>query len=75
MADLRAEILKRLAQLDKSRYWLAKRAKLDNTTVYTYLAGERDTNGENIGKMCEALGMELRPREAPKGKARPSRQS
>jgi hypothetical protein len=58
--DVRAEIKKALKRSGKTRYWLAKKAGIRLGTVYAYMGEDQDMNGEYIGKLLDALGLEIR---------------
>ena len=45
-----------------SGYRLAKLAGLPLRGVQAYLAGDRDMGGERLAKVCDALGLELKPK-------------
>ncbi len=59
------------AEVDRqglSGYRLARMADMPERTIQAYLAGDRDLTGERLTKLCEALGLELRPKHKRKGR-------
>ena len=46
-----------------SAYRVAQEAGLPIRTVQRYMAGDSDLHGESVAAICEALGLELRPKE------------
>jgi len=62
MTDVRKEIAKGLKRSGKTGYWLAKKTGVRLGTVYDYLNGKTDMTGKLLGKMIDALGLEIRPK-------------
>jgi len=62
-------IMREVKRQRLSGYRLAKLSGVAMRTVQDYLAGESDMNGERLGKLAHALGLQLRPVKRPrKGK-------
>lgn len=57
--DIRAIIIAELEKQGRSRFWLAKMADVDSSTVYRFLAGTGDTSTENASAMLAALGLRI----------------
>lgn len=70
MTDFRELILKRLSELDKSQYWLAKRADkmglvANRPRLFRYLRGFGDTTGEVLAGLFDILMIEVTIRTLP----------
>jgi len=68
MSKIRKTILSRLAELEKSRYWLGKEAAErgivgNRETVFRFLRGERDTSSTVVAGLLDILGLEIRPKK------------
>lgn len=60
--DPRKIILDRLATMGKSKYWLVEKmgGSPSRNLIYSYLRGTTDISGENLMKLLDALGIEIR---------------
>jgi hypothetical protein len=63
IGGVRKSIIDRLAQLGKSRNWLAVTCGLRVATVYQFLAGNQDMMTGKLEQMFKVLGLEIRPKE------------
>lgn len=65
--NIRKTVKARLKELGWTRYKLAKAVgrHMSAQSVYQYLAGEQDMRGENLSKMLDVIGLELRPKDRP----------
>ena len=73
MSKIRDQILSRLAELEKSRYWLGKEAAErgivgNRETVFRFLRGERDTSSAVVSGLLDILELEIQPKQ--KGQAK-----
>lgn len=58
--NIRQQILDRLDELGRSRYWLANADhSLHPQTVYRYLRGDGDLTGARLAELMEAVGLEI----------------
>lgn len=62
MTDLRRELEKALKRSRKSKYWLAKESGVALRTVYDYFNKRSDMTGKLLGRLLDALNLELRER-------------
>lgn len=54
-----------VAQLDRrkwTQYRLVQESGVSKTVVYDFLAGKRDLSAGNLERLCESLGLILKPR-------------
>jgi predicted transcriptional regulator len=63
MTNVRKSITKALKGSGKTRYWLAKKTGIRVGTVYKYMTGDADLKSEAVGKMMDALGLEIRAKD------------
>jgi len=73
MSKIRNQILSRLTELEKSRYWLGKEAAArgvvaNRETILRFLRGERDTSSTVVSGLLDILGLEIRPKQKGQGK-------
>ena len=73
MSKIRDQILSRLAELEKSRYWLGKEAAErgivgNRETVFRFLRGERDTSSTVVSGLLDILELEIQPKQKGQGK-------
>ena len=57
--SFREAIIRELKRRDWSAYRLGKKAHVPIRSVQAYLAGRCDMAGENVAKLCAALGLKL----------------
>jgi len=50
----------RLAELGRTRYWLALQAGSSEAVIYRFLGGEAETSANNLAQMFLAVGLEVR---------------
>jgi hypothetical protein len=75
MSDIRDQILSRLKNLKKSRYWLGQEAAArgivgNRQTVFRFLRGERDTSSTVVSGLLDILELEIRPKPKGQGKCK-----
>jgi len=75
MSKIRDQILSRLAELEKSRYWLGKEAAergivKNRETIFRFLRGERDTSSAVVSGLLDILELEIRPKQKGQGKCK-----
>ncbi len=79
MVDVRKSILKRLKELGRTRFWLAKQVgkHLTMPAVYQYLGGKSDMTGSNIERLLTVLDLQIcsAPDTAADAKRRPRKSS
>jgi len=61
--NLRKIIITEAERRGWSAYRLAQEAGLNIRTTQSYFSGERDVNSARVGKMLDALGIELKIRK------------
>lgn len=68
-----AEQLRAAIEASGTAYRAAKDSGVDVTIVQRFLNGERDLRLATAARLCEALGLELRPIDKPTTKPAPKR--
>lgn len=53
-------ILNRLAQLKRTRHWLAQQTGMRTATLYDYLGGKRYMRSDKVEELLAVLGLEVR---------------
>jgi len=66
-ADLAADIRAAFADSGLSRFELARRSGVPYSGVHRFIAGKRDVGLETASKLCDVLGLELKPKRDGKG--------
>jgi transcriptional regulator with XRE-family HTH domain len=61
--SIRSQILAESERQNLSAYALAQRAGLDPQTVKRYLSDRSRINSDYVSRLCDVLGLELRPRK------------
>lgn len=69
MVSVRKAIFKRLREMKKSRFWLARESGIHPSMVYTFFAGKRGVSVETAEKMLGVLGLEIRPKGSSAGRS------
>ena len=72
MTMIRKAITERMKELDLNPNQLSGmlKGKIPRQTIYDFLSGKTDARSEVISELIKALGLELRPAEKGKKKAR-----
>lgn len=60
MTDVQKIIQKALKKSGHTRYWLAKNSGVRVATVYSVIDGTAGVSLKSLGKMLDALGLEIR---------------
>jgi transcriptional regulator with XRE-family HTH domain len=60
---LRESINRELERRDWSIHRLVKECGVGRATVYDYLNGEREIQTDSLERICEVLGLELKPKD------------
>lgn len=59
--DLAEQLRRAWRESGLSRYMLAKRSGVGYSIIHRFAAGERDLKLQTASKLCDVLGLELRP--------------
>jgi hypothetical protein len=62
MSPLSEQLRAALENCGQTRYAVSKETGIPESTLSRFVAGGKPMRGENIDKLCEYLGLELRPR-------------
>jgi len=58
--DVREIIKRRLKELGKTPHWLSKQQRIvHESTVRSYLYGQKDTTSRVIGELCAIIGLDI----------------
>ena len=61
--DIRKIIMSECRRRDWSAYKLAQESGIPQRTVQAFFKGTRDLSSSRAGKLCAALGLELKPKK------------
>ena len=58
--DIREIIKRRLKEIGKTPHWLSKQQHIvHESTVRSYLYGQKDTTSRVIGELCAIIGLDI----------------